>query len=322
MKEKTLYMKKLILFLCFPLLICCENINNSINKFAFDSSKLTTLTKYDYKYDSGKLTSETEIFYSYFNNQLTTSMLTKTDYEYNNKGLLIKETSKADFEDSPSFHLYHYDNNDSLKIEMRINNKGDTITWDEYSYFPDGKKRIFHRDILRHFDSNSDMTTSMENPKMDTTQYRIKYEVKNSKCTSQQQFNKKGELTKTVNFEYKNDKLIKETHFTIVKSLKVVEKITYYNYSKSKNTPDYFSLDSKNDTLEFCKNTFKLDKLFKKTTMYNYGKVYIEDYYVKGLLIGTIDFDREFSQNKITYIYEYNKNGLLMTEKSYREKNQ
>ncbi len=298
---------KLILILGFFSLIGCKNINDSIAKFVFDSSKMSTLVEYNYKYDSDKLISKTEMFYTYMYKQVLDSMLIRTDYLYNDKGLLIKETSRTNFEDSSSLYLYNYDSNDSLIQEMSINENGDTTIWNEYAYFPDGKKIIFHRSIMKHFDPNQDFKTAMENPKMDTSFYRNEYDFKNNVCISERQYNQKGELTKTINFEYENNKLL-------------IEKIRYYDYSKSEITPNYFSIDSKNNTLEFCINTFESNKLIKKANMYDYGKVYNEEYYKNGLLIGTIDYERQFTMNKVIYSYEYNEDGLLKTEKSYREK--
>ena len=100
----------------------------------------------------------------------------------------------------------------------------------------------------------------------------------------------------------------------------LAEKTKFYNYLKSELEPDYYSVDSKNDTVEYCVNIFDIDKLILTKKMYDYGKIYIEDYFKNGLLIGKIDYDKKFSMNKQVISFEYYDNGLPKTEKSYREK--
>ncbi|MFB6320835.1 hypothetical protein [Saccharicrinis sp. FJH54] len=311
---------KLIPFLLIISFIGCNEIKEKVAKIVIDSSKLSNITVYDYKFENEKIKSEIAKTYTLMFGQIIDSMIVQTNYKFNDKGLLIKETSKADFEEKPSFHIYDYDLKDSLILEIRINQDGDTTTWDEYAYFPDGRKTIFHRDIFPHFDPNQDIMTAMENPKMDTSFYRNEFEYKNNLCISQKRYNNEGRLLKTIIFEYDNNKLIKENHLTYFNSIELTEKIKFYDYSKSKTKPDYYSIDSNNDTLEFKINTFDPDKLTKIAYMNDYGNVYNEEYYEDGLLIGTIDYDKQFTMNKIIFIYEYDRNGILTTEKTYREK--
>ena len=54
--------------------------------------------------------------------------------------------------------------------------------------------------------------------------------------------------------------------------------------------------------------------------MFDYGSIYREEYYESDLLVGTVDYDSQFSMEKIIFLYEYYENGLLKTIKSYREK--
>lgn len=311
---------KLTIFLGIVLLIGCKSVEEKVAKLVFDSSKLSNMTKYDYIIENDLVKSEIAKDYTLMYGQIVDSMIVRTDYYYNDKGLLIKETSKADFEEKPSFHIYEYDLKDSLILEMRINQDGDTTTWDEYAYFSDGRKTIFHRDIIPHFDPNQDIMTAMENPVMDTSLYRNEYDYKNNLCIKQSHYNNDGELLKTISFEYDIDKLTKEIHMTYFNSMELTEKTKYYDYSKSKINPDYFSIDLNNDTLEFKINTFDSEKLIKTAYMFDHGNVYSEEYYENGLLIGTIDYDKQFTMNKIIYLYEYDKDGILKTEKIYREK--
>ena len=84
----------------------------------------------------------------------------------------------------------------------------------------------------------------------------------------------------------------------------MTEKVKFYDYSKSDIKPDYYAVDSKNDTLEFCINLFDSDNLVKVSNMFDYGSAYCEDYYDKGLFIQAINYDRKFSMEKIIYQYE------------------
>lgn len=312
--------RNLILVISILILIGCKEQKEKVAKFIFDASKMSNQTNYFYSYDSDRLSSQIEKTYTIMFGQVVDSMITKIDFEYNYKGLLIKEISQMDFEEKPSIKIYDYDKNDSLISEISINQENDTTFWEVYGYYPDGKKTIFHRFLSMHFDPNQDFMEAMENKKLDTSFYRNEFEYTGDLCKTQKQIDKKGNLIKTVDFEYDGNKLIKEIHLTYFNNIEMTKEFKFYDYSKSDEKPDWFAIDTKNDTLEFCINIFESDKLVKIANMFDYGSIYTQEYYENDLLIGTIDYDRQFLLEKIIYLYEYDENGLMKTEKSYREK--
>lgn len=135
-------------------LVLMTGCKEKIQKFIFDSSKLSTMTRYSYKYDSDKLESSKEISYTIMFGQIVDSMITVTNYEYDNDGLLKKEISKSDFEETTSFVLYDYNPNDSLISKFIISSEGDTTLWNKYGYFPDGQKTVYQRILTRKIDLN------------------------------------------------------------------------------------------------------------------------------------------------------------------------
>lgn len=312
--------RNMILIIGILILIGCQEQKEKSAKFIFDTSKMSIRTDYFYSYDSDRLSSQTEKTYTIMFGQLVDSMITKVDFEYDDKGLLIKKISKTDFNEKPTIKIYEYDKNDSLISEISINQDSDTTFWEVYKYYPDGKKTIFHRSLIMHIDPNQGFMEAMENKKLDTLFYRNEFEYVGNLCKTQRQFDKQGNLLKTVNFEYNGIQLVKEIHLSYFNKMELKEKIKFYDYSKSDRKPDYFSVDTKNDTLEFCINVFDSDRLVKAANMFDYGSIYMEEYYESDLLIGTVDYDRQFSNEKIIYLYEYDENGVLKTEKSYREK--
>ena len=312
--------QNMILIFGILILIGCKEQKEKVAKLIFDASKMSNRTDYFYSYNSDRLLSQTEKTYTIMFGQVVDSMITQVDYEYDEKGLLIKEISQADFEDKPTIKIFDYDKNDSLISEISINQENDTTFWEVYKYFPDGRKTVFHRFLSMHFDPNQDIMEAMENKKLDTSLFRNEFEYAGDLCKTQRQFDKKGNLIKTINFDYNGTQLISETHLTYFNDMEIIEKVKTYDYSKSEINPDYFSIDVNNDTLEFKINIFNSEKLIKTAYMFDHGNVYNEEYYENGLLIGTIDYDKQFTMNKIIYLYEYDKDGILKAEKIYREK--
>ena len=310
--------RNMILLFGILILIGCKEQKEKVAKFIFDASKMSNQTNYFYSYDSDRLSSQIEKTYTIMFGQVVDSMTTKIDFEYNDKGLLIKEISQTDFEEKPSIKIYAYDKNDSLISEISINQENDTTFWEVYGYYPDGKKTIFHRFLSMHFDPNQDFMESMENKKLDTSFYRNEFEYAGDFCKTQKQFDKKGNLIKTVNFEYDGGQLIKEIHITYFNDMEMTEKIKIFDYSKSETNPDFYSFDSKNDTLELCVNEFTKGQLTTSTEIYEYGQNIVKTFYQNNKEIGMIGVDKNMNFKTVDS-YGYYENGELKVIKSYSE---
>ena len=141
---------KLIISFIFGLLFlssCKEKPNE------FDLNKTTYLYKYSYEHDRKKSVYETIYYLAYGKIQDSTRI--ETTFEYNDKGLLIRETSNNTSDrDNPSYRLYNYNSKDSLELQLSISSTGDTIFREEYKYFQGVRKPIYHRTILVYFDYN------------------------------------------------------------------------------------------------------------------------------------------------------------------------
>jgi hypothetical protein len=313
---KKHYMRRtLTLLIGLALMTGCKE---KIEKFVFDTLKMTDLTKYSYSYESGKLTSSKETAYMLMAGQIVDSTITVTNYEYDNKGLLRKELSKTVLDDNADQKVYNYASNDSLISELTISSEGDTILWSVYDYFPDGRQKVFFRFLTRKIDIERDFTESMMNKQFDTILYRKEYKYDKGLCQSILEFDNESNLTRRVENEYEKGKLKKATHFLKTNSLEVTEKTQYFNYSKSELHPDYFSLDLKNDTIEYCKNEF-IDNVISTTTMvFEYGQNISKTFFEKGKEIGNIGIDKNMNF-KTVESYSYNENGDLKETKSYSE---
>jgi len=307
--------RNLIIIFGILILISC---NEQVSKFIFDASKMSNQIKFYYKLESDKLISQTEKNYTIIFGQVVDSMISQTDFIYNDKGLLIKEFSLSDFEEKPTIIFYDYNEIDSLISEITINSENDTTFWEQYKYYPDGKKTVFHRFLSMHFDPNQDFMETMENKRLDTTFYRNEFDYERNLCKTQRQYDKNGKLLKTVNFDYNEDKLIKETHLVYFNDMEMTEKIKFYNFSKSDIKPDFFSLDFKNDTIELCLNDFSKGLLTSSTEIYNYGSNINKIFYEADKEVGMIGIDRNMNF-KIVDSYEYYDNGKLKEKRTYNE---
>jgi len=308
-------MKTTRLFLiCILFVTSCKE---QIAKFLFDPSKVNTKTDYYYNYNSDRLVSSTEKTYTYLSGVVIDSMVLKIEYKYNDKGLLKQEITKADLRANNSFRLFDYNASDSLIRELTINSEGDTTRWKEYDYYPDGRKIIFNRDLMMHADPNLDFEKVIENKMLDTILYRNIYDYENKQCKSLKQFGKNSKPVRLIKYEYSNNKLTKEIQFSYLDTIGLLEKTKYYNYSKSEKTPDYFSLDSKNDTVESKiiiydnVSTYAFEHL-------DYGNFINETFSENGKEIGFIG---TWNKNKFKTVEsrEYYDNGKLKSLKTYSE---
>ncbi len=305
----------LILIFGIITLISCKE---QIAKTLIDASKMTVQTKYFYEYKSDRLISQTEKTYTIMFGQVMDSMISQTNFVYNDKNFLIQEIDKLDYEEKPTIKIYDYDTNDSLISKMSINPENDTTFWEVYKYFPDGKKTVFHRFLSIHLDPNQDFIEAMENKKLDTLFDRNEYKYIDNVCKIQRKYDIKGNLIKTVNIEYKGNKLFNETHLTYFNGIEMTEKIKFYDYSKSDTKPDFYSLNFNKDTIEFCVNEFDKDQLLYTTNLLDKGNLLYKSTFENGKEIKVISFDKLTNSRSIE-LRDYYKNGDLKELKSYIE---
>ncbi len=295
----------IILLLSF---ISCKNKNTSTS--VEDNSKRSSITKYFYTYEAGKLALKTEKTYSILSSQLIDSTTTQTQYIYNDKDLLIEEIIHTDFEDIPTIKRFNYDDKDSIVSELSISPEKDTTFWEEYTYYPDGRKTTFQRSLQLHLDPTQDLAETFERKRLDTIQVRNEFKYTDNQCVKQNQFNSAGTLIKTINFEYNHDQLFKETHTSYVNGLAIIEKIKYYDYTKSIKHPEWHAVVSTNDTIELCINEFEDNQLMVSTEFYEHGYYMLQTYYDNGLEVGIVSFDRMMNYKTTNYI-SYYENGQI-----------
>lgn len=304
----------ILIFGIFIMVSCKEQVAD----FIFDASKMSNQTKYFYQYDSEKLTTQIEKDYTIMFGQIVDSMISQTEFVYNDKNLLIQEIAKSDFEEKPTVKIYDYDANDSLISEMTINPENDTTFLEVYKYFPDGKKTASRRFLSLHFDPNQDFMEALENEKLDTSFYMNDYEYIDKLCKTQRQYDINGNLIKTVNFDYNLNKLIKEIHLYYFNDIEMTEKVKFYDNSKSDLNPDFYSLDSKKDTIELCLNEFENGFLTSTTNVFDYGNTIIKTFYEANKEVGMIVIDKILNLKELE-AYEYYENGDLKETKNYNE---
>lgn len=279
---------------------------------------MSNLTQYSYDYVAGKLTSSNETIYTVMFGQVVDTLETLTNYEYDSKGLLRKELSKTALDENPSLQLFDYNSNDSLIREMTISPEKDTTFWNEYNYFPDGKKLVFSRHLIRHFDPDQDFLKQMENKKNDTTIYRLDYQYENGRCKSSKEYDKKNNLTHIIEYDYENGRVKMATHISLINALEITSKVQYFDYSKSELHPDYYCLDLNKDTVEYCKNEFVKHSISTKTEVFNYGKMADRTFFENGKRIGSIGIDKTMNFKTVESC-SYFENGDLKEIKSYHE---
>ncbi|RPH31407.1 MAG: hypothetical protein EHM93_13720 [Bacteroidales bacterium] len=305
-------------FLILIGIVSVTSCKEKVAEFLFDNTQVSSMTEYFYEYESDKLISKIEKYYSYYYGQTVDSFSTKTSYEYDNKGLLRKEFEKDDYKEKPSFTLYNYNAEDSLILKLSISEEGDTTFWEKYQYFPDGRKCIFRRTLMWRLNPNLKIREIIEQKLFDTILNRNVYEYKDNLCKSLIEYGKNDTLKKVIEYDYAKEQLSKEIHYTFFGTLKLHEKTKIFDYSKSKSKPDYYSLDSKNDTIEIYRNEFYKNKLLTTLEGNKYGNYVMKTFYEKGREIGSIQKRKE-DNTKIFDSYTYYDNGNLKTWKTYRK---
>ncbi|MCF8374506.1 MAG: hypothetical protein K9H64_22990 [Bacteroidales bacterium] len=295
-----------------------------ISKFLFDASKMSTQTKYSYKYDSERIVSEKEVTYTIMYGQVVDSIVSNTAYEYNDKGLLTKKTSPSEDGGKLYVKVFEYNSNDSLIRELRINRYDDTISQFEYKYYPDGRKTTFHRYLFQKFPSfqSRDMDSlkaAIENPTYDTSGFRKEYEYNGEKCKILCEFDLDHKPKRMIKYEYADCRLIKETHFIYFESMELLEKTKYYDYSKSSISPDFYTLDAQNDTMEVRQNEFNKEEVISTTDIHDYGNMVNKTFYENGNRIGYIGIDKNMGF-KVVQAIKYYKSGDLKEIRDYNQK--
>jgi len=300
-------------------LIILFGCKTKIADFLFDASKMNRLTKYEYDYKQGKKSSVIEKSYMIMFGQTVDSMISKTLFEYNEKGLVLKEISSSKYKEKPDLKLYHYDLNDSLISEFNINSDGDTIHAIKYAYFPDGRKIIFQRDLWIKLDQSKDFKTAFENKTFDTILFTREYLYEHNMCKQVKEYDKNKKLAKEVEYEYKDSKAFKENYYSIFNNLKMFVKSKYYDYSKNKLLPEFYTLDKNNDTIDINKNTFNGKEIVYSADSYEKGNVVDKVFYQNGREIGRIGMNKQMNF-KTTISTSYYDNGDIKEERSYNEK--
>lgn len=300
-------------------LILLFSCKKKIAEFIFDLSRTNYLIKYDYNYKHGKKNSMIDKFYTIKFGQTVDSTISKTLYEYNDKGFLVKEIEYIDHNKNPNLKLLNYDMNDSLILIQEINSNGDTTFIERYAYFPDDKKTIFHREITINLKPNKVSTTGIKTKTYDTVLFTKVYRYENNICKSSNEYDKNKKLSKVVEYEYKDKKIYKEIHYFIFNNIKIFVKTKYLDYSKNNLLPEYYSLDTNNDTIEFRRNKFNkneiiysilFDKEFNYTT-----KVYFKN----GREIGSVSINKGMNYKLFTSTTYYD-NGDTKEYRTYVEK--
>ena len=297
-------------------LFLISGCGDSLEKFVFDTAKVSTDTEYFYEFKSDKLQSEVVKTYMVMYGKVVDSMITKTDYEYNEKGLL--KLGKTYFEKSPDIDVFDYDSNDSLSTKMMISPEGDTTFWEKYEYRPDGRKIKFHRKLVLHIDPTQDFREQLENKTYDTIFYESEFEYSNNLCQVERQFDQHKNLIKLIEYQHIKGILIGEIYSTYLNNMKLIEKVKHYNYSKSDSKPDFYSLNSMNDTIELCRNEFDNGKLAISIELGDNGNRIIKSFFENGLVIGQITFDNKMKIRSIDS-NTYYKNRKLKERKNYHE---
>ena len=302
----------LIILILFLSISCKEQVE----KFYSDTSKYSIINKSIYEYKLNKKESLTQITTVYFLGKLADSISIKTLYKYNKRNLLEKEIIDYNSENA-SVTLYAYNKIDSLLSEITIEPEGDTSFWREFSYFPDGRKTTFERFLMIKFDNEDN--NSNKRKSFDTIYERNEYNYNNKFCKTLKQFNRKGDLTNLVEYYYEKSRVSKEISYSFSNSIKILKKTKYYNYSKSDNFPDSYTLDTFNDTIEKCVNEFENYDLVTSTNYYNSGNEINKVLLKNGKVIMLVSIDKIENMKRIEFISYYS-NGDEKESRIYREK--
>jgi hypothetical protein len=313
-------MKKIsLIILTLISIFGCKEVKEKVFNSFFDSSEMFMDYKYSYEYKSKKLISKTETILVFMRYLVVDTIKSKTFYEYNEKGLLQKETEKSIDNEIYSIKQYEYNSKDSLTLVYITRQDKDTTYIVKYDYYPDGRKIVFERYLFTHVDKGADFKTAIECKKFDTIFGRYEYEYKNQLCVFSKRYDIANQLVEIIEYEFENGNIKKKNVFGLFNSIKAIQSITYYDYSKSRSRPDSYTLNSENDTIALEKYYFKGAELKKSENYIVDKKEVIACFYNNGKKIGEIE-TRIKTRERFYYLHSYYNNGDLRETKSYREK--
>jgi hypothetical protein len=301
------------------IILSCSGCKETVGKFIFDNSNISNIEDYIYEYDKGKIVSQTEVHSVLMFNEIVDKNIFRRIYEYNDKQLLERELVYFNDEMNPDRYIYIYNSVDSLIMKLNISSEGDTTELVQFDYFPDGRQIVFSRNIhISVLDLDPGMESDLFEMKKrmdmrtyDTIIFRNEYLYENNLCKIWKQYDINNHLTKVVEYEYDNKKLAKISHYLYADSLKTLDMIGYYDYSKSVDFPDYFFTGTnKNDTISKCINEFDKGELILTTEISERGNNIEKTYYLKGKVIGVVLIDKELKYSS-KELYAYYSNGNL-----------
>ena len=292
-----------------------------IADFVFDNELYYTSIQYRYEYDGDKLISETSIHNQIMFEQVVDSSVFISLYKYNEKGLLYETRV---FHENEYFHLheYLYNSNDSLICEYSISEEGDTLSFTEYGYFPDGQKVVSSKYIFASipdsFNTDEDLFKFAEaiQTKTDTIHHRHEYVYEDSLCVEQKRYDKNNHLVDLVKYIYHDGVIAEEKHYSFFDSLKVLDKAVKYDYSKSESYPDELHTNVAGNIIEYKVHKFNdAGKLvawrLSTENSNNVETVYLEN----DREVGYISIDKKYNYKIRRYI-SYDENGDIKEERT------
>jgi len=293
--------------------------------FLFDASKVSEVTKYTYEYKNGKKISKTDETCILFEGKTTNRMIVKTNYIYNEKGLLIKEISKTNNDTIPDMTIYEYDTKDSLISWIKIESETDTTNIEKYAYYADGKKLILRKSLHIKIEPYPDYKTAFEHKNYDTNFFSREFIYENNICKSSKEYDKNNHLVKVTEYEYMNNFITVEKEYSMLDNYKLLIGTKYIDRSKTKRNPklyapdpEFYTLDAQNDTIDYLSYQYNGDELEIATGYFDKGSHISKFYFKNNKIIGEIDKGKDI--NYTTYIKSsYYENGDLKEESTYRE---
>lgn len=306
--------RAIIIIFCATVFSACKHL---AEKFSFDPSKVTESCTYSYEFKADKLMSVTEKTIIHFQGLFADTVITKISYHYTTSGLLSRIDTYYD--KNPESEIFEYFPNDSLAKKYSISSEGDTTLWEKYGYFNDGRKTIYKKEISQHIAPEMNLKDIFEHKTYDTTISRNEYAYNGKLCKSMTTYDISNNVVKVIEFQYQNSKIIKESYFAINNNIKVIEKTIYYDYKKSDNNPDYFSLDAQKDTTEYLINTFENNNLALQIEIDDYGNKAFKRFFEKGKKTGEIATGKNMSY-RILDSYTYYPDGNKKERLTYKEK--
>ena len=293
----------LALLLCTSLFACRQQAKQSF----LDDQKLFSIADYTYVYEDGRVTSHLEKNYMYDGDVFLDSFTHHTQFSYNAKGAIVQESTLLARENVSFRKLYNYNTADSLVEELYISPENDTLTWEQFDYFPDGRKRAFSR--LLTTTAGADPTAASSKSAFDTIYSRYEHTFDADKHIKTIEYNQLGMPVKIILYEHEAGKLQRASHYLLQQELELLEKLTYYDYSKSPDLPDTYSITASNDTVEFVKHEFEAEALVKTSSLFEYGTVLQVEHFEKGLIKMLSVVDVYNPENNQVLLFEYYPNG-------------